>query len=180
MNVQDGYIEEYYATLKYAAGTPFSKVEGAQNVIIMLGDESALDSYNRGDCKTGAGYNKNSELEVANYLKEKGAHAFIIQEMSNKSEFDDIVEITNGSFYDIKSEDYTPLADQIGLQLRYKCHISFCTGDQICGEVLPLSVNVDGADADGEVQVHSKIKIARTPETAALGNVKKNKKQPPQ
>ncbi len=177
LNVQDGYIEEYYATLKYAAGTPFSKVEGAQNVIIMLGDESALDSYNRGDCKTGAEYNKNSELEVANYLKEKGAHAFIIQEMSNKSEFDDIVEITNGSFYDIKSEDYTPLADQIGLQLRYKCHISFCTGDQICGEVLPLSVNVDGADADGEVQVHSKIKIARTPETAALGNVKKNTKQ---
>lgn len=173
-NKQTGYKEEYYATLKYAAGTPFTSVIGAQNVIILLGDETEFDENNFTDCKTGVSYTntESSKKAVAEYIQEKGAQVFVIQKQANESDYEDIVNYTHGGFYNITAENYDDIADAIGLNLKYKCQVEFKTIPQACGELVPFSIQVAGSDvASTEASVAPNIKVERTAETVKLNDV---------
>ena len=180
-NIQTGCKEEYYAVLNYIATAPFQKAEGAQTVVVMLGDESEFNHVgcsNDTDCKTGKIYTENgSQIEVAENLKKNGVQAFIIQDTTNLTEYDTIVALTNGKFYNIEEADYTPLADMIGNTLKYKCHITFCTHEQNCGDTIPVSISIDGVTASAEVPISGHVSVERSASTKALNNVKANTKQ---
>lgn len=173
-NVQDGWCEQYYAALLYAAQTPFTAVPDAQTVIVMLGDEPEFNGENEGNCITGEVYTSVSQATVATRLSQAGAQVFVIQDLSNMMEYKQICDETHGGFFDINNPSYSGIAQSIGSLLQYKMRVTFCTQKQLCGETILFSANVDGVNSSSSVNVSSSVSVARDAKTELLDSVSEN------
>jgi hypothetical protein len=167
-NVQKGGDERYYYSLIQASKEPFSKVSGAQLVLILLGDESVTDGLNGTGCD-GLMYGTSMQNEVANTLCENGAQVFVIQSLFNKTEYETICQKTRGEFYDIGMSDYSAIARSIGEKLSYKCRVNFCTEQEYkCGQTILVTATAYGEEVREEATVDAVVYVNRTRETEEI------------
>lgn len=178
-NVQNGYLEQYYAVLKTAAETPFTKIEDKLLVVVLMGDEPEFNGENEGDCDHGGGtHTRSSQTGIADYLKSKGVMTFVIQKRSNESEYAEIIEKTNGAFVDIDQSNYNEIAEAIGARLRYTYHVKFRIPDNYeCGQTVLVGAEWDSLSTTGTTEVRPRVSVRRTMETESLERVRPNTRQ---
>ncbi len=106
-----GGYEPYYNALKWVAEQKLDYRDDATKIFIMIGDEAY--SNNNGTMPL-------EEDKVANTLSENEIQTFIIQDDDYKDEYNEIIQQTNGNFYDVAQWDNKNILADIATEVEIK------------------------------------------------------------
>lgn len=171
-NESTGSLEQYYAVLNdMIDDQSLEWGSNSQKVLIMIGDESALESPNNGDCIKGGGvvYDETEKDKIIKKLNKNGYQLFLIQN-SDDASFKGMAEATGGALVDIETEGgYDIIFDKISEALKEKYILTIdldCLDKTIdeCGDHT-IEIGIHGTSNTNEINACPYIHVVRTPET---------------
>lgn len=162
-NKLDGTYEPYYNALKWVAEQELDYRDDASKIFIMIGDEAYSNNNDAIPLE---------EDKVANILSENGIQTFIIQNDDYKDEYDEIIQQTNGQFYDVDKWDENNILADIATEVEIKENyvLRYCVeaDSTSCNDKREITIILNEDTISNDYYPVKSATIERTEKTSAL------------
>ncbi len=165
-NKLNGGYEPYYNALKWVAEQELDYRDDASKIFIMIGDEAYSNNNDTIPLE---------EDKVANILSENGIQTFIIQDDDYKDEYDEIIQQTNGNFYDVTLWDNKNILADISTKVEIKENyvLRYCikADSTSCNDKREITIILNEDTISNDYYPIKSATIERTEKTCILDDV---------